>query len=192
MQQLKEANGFSRGQAVIMLCETSGDDHDGNYQTVPAGAAATIDSIRRYAGAQGVGFTLVIDTGKLNAGGDHLYIVNEFDEADGDPARFFRAAPVEEGTPVLFRRSRGKNPEITAVFPCEPWDGDNMTCYAQVGQHGACSILWYWRTRAATPEQYESLKKELEGAPFGYRLKVYSRIQPWMHAKRREAARKTG
>lgn len=104
--------------------------------------------------------------------------------------------PDADETPVVFRKSRIKEPEgraaeITAVFPCEPSDyqGYNMSCYAHIGQHGGCSQGWYRTTRAAKPEEYADLKQELESGPYGYRLKVYSRIQPWMNDRRRAAAR---
>lgn len=87
-----------------------------------------------------------------------------------------------EETPVLFRvHRRIKEPdadaEVTAVFPCEPatYDGDTMTCYAHVGQHGGCSLGWYQETRPATPAEYARLKAELESEPYGYRLKIYQR-----------------
>ena len=81
-------------------------------------------------------------------------------------------------TPVIFRADRGKDPEITAVFPCEPHDlqGLSMSCYAHIGQHGGCCLEWYHKTRAAKPEEYADLKRELEAAPFGYRLKIYKRM----------------
>ena len=53
-----------------------------------------------------------------------------------------------------------------------------MTCYAHVGQHGACGLAWYYNTRSATPEEYADLKAELESPPYGYRLKVYKRMTP--------------
>lgn len=83
-------------------------------------------------------------------------------------------------TPVVFRASRTKDAEVTAVFPCEPWDyqGYEMTCYVHVGQHGGCRRAWYNKTRWARPEEYASLKADLEA--LGYRLKVYRRIQPFM------------
>jgi hypothetical protein len=101
-------------------------------------------------------------------------------------------------TPVLFRKMRGKqyeNDGVTAVFPCEPHDllqGScyTMSCYMHVGQHGGCSYRWYRATVAAKPEEYASLKAELEGAPFGYRLKVYQRMQPWMREARDKEARR--
>jgi hypothetical protein len=81
-------------------------------------------------------------------------------------------------TPVVFRADRKKDPEITAVMPCEPADSDGvyMTCYAHVGQHGSCSHTWYNRTRAAKPAEYAALLAELIG--LGYKPKVYRRIQP--------------
>ncbi len=81
-------------------------------------------------------------------------------------------------TPVVFRADRNKNPEITAVFPCEPSDiaGHFMTCYAHIGQHSGCSYDWYNRTRAAKPDEYADLLAELIG--LGYKPKVYKRIQP--------------
>lgn len=79
-------------------------------------------------------------------------------------------------TPVCFRKDRKRDPEITAVLPCEPHDveGRHMTCYAHVGQHSGCSWQWYYGTRAAKPEEYASLLAELVG--LGYRPKVYKRV----------------
>jgi len=92
-----------------------------------------------------------------------------------------------EVTPVVFRRERRKDGEVTAVFPTIPADveGRQMTCYAHVGQHGGCSLAWYNGTRAAKPEQYRDLAREIE--QLGYRLKVYARIQP-AHRKAFDAA----
>ena len=92
-------------------------------------------------------------------------------------------------TPVIFRADRGGDfkDNITAVFPCEPYDqaGYDMACYARMGQHAGCSQAWYATTRAATHAEYADLQRELESAPYGYRLKIYSRIQPWMRETRR-------
>lgn len=96
-------------------------------------------------------------------------------------------------TPVVFRAQREAGELwITAVFPCEPadLDGYKMTCYAHVGQHGACDQGWLRRTRAAKPAEYADLQCELESAPFGYRFKVYKRIQPWMRDARFAEARR--
>jgi hypothetical protein len=93
-----------------------------------------------------------------------------------------------EETPVLFRVSRApkrNGAEVAAVFPCVPADtsGDHMTCYTHVGQHGACSFGWYATTRAAKPAEYAGLKRELESAPYGYRLNAYKRLAAPLRAK---------
>ena len=100
----------------------------------------------------------------------------------------------EHETPVLFRVHRAPKKyggEVTAVFPCEPWDtlGQYMTCYAHIGQHSSCDFSWYQKTRPATETEYSDLKRELEGPPYGYRLKVYQRMQPAHREKLRKAAR---
>ena len=62
-------------------------------------------------------------------------------------------------TPVIFRRFDG---EVIAVFPATSWDrAGNMTCYAHVGQHGACSLEWYRDTVPASLEESMELRAEL-------------------------------
>lgn len=94
-------------------------------------------------------------------------------------------------TPVIFRATRSGlfKGVVTAVFPCDAGDvaGDTISCFEHIGQHSACSTEWYNATRAAKPDEYAGLIKELEGNPYHYRLKVYQRIQPWMRNMRREA-----
>jgi hypothetical protein len=102
---------------------------------------------------------------------------------------------VADITPVIFRTERSDpfKGDVTAVFPCDPFDnyGRQMSCFAHVGQHSGCDLTWYWNTRAATPVEYAALKRELESAPYGYQLKVYKRIQPWMRDERFKTARAT-
>lgn len=102
--------------------------------------------------------------------------------------------PDTEITPVLFRAERsGKfKGDVTAVFPCDPSDinGYHMSCFAHVGQHSGCCYAWYRNTRAATPAEYARVELELESAPYGYRFKVYKRIQHWMDESRRTEARR--
>ena len=85
-------------------------------------------------------------------------------------------------TAVLFRVERAGEFKgtVTAVFPDEVThvaSTELMTCYGHIGQHGSCSRDWLRTTRPATPEEYASLKSELEAAPYEYCLKVIKRIQ---------------
>lgn len=86
-------------------------------------------------------------------------------------------------TAVLFRMPRNTRKhgrEVTAIFPCEPADaaGTLMACYSRTGQHSSCSLDWLKATRPAEPAEYAALQRDLERAPYGYRLKVYQKIQP--------------
>jgi len=91
--------------------------------------------------------------------------------------------PDTEETPVLFRYDHD---EVTAVFPTIPGTNDpwSMTCYAHVGQHGSCDLGWYHTTRPATEAEYASLKRELESAPYGYKLKVCRRMNASFRERR--------
>lgn len=96
-----------------------------------------------------------------------------------------------EETPVLFRRwprervitptgkSEWAGGDVIAVFPTHTGTNESHTCssFAHVGQHGSADHGIMHRTRRAKPGEYADLKKELESAPYGYRLKVYSRWQ---------------
>ena len=64
---------------------------------------------------------------------------------------------------VIFRKDRGKDATVTAVFPTEPasYHYGEMTCYSHVGQHSGCSHNWYIATRAANPAEYADLLAEL-------------------------------
>lgn len=96
----------------------------------------------------------------------------------------------DDVTPVLFRAdTENGTTYITAVFPTDPGTNDfgTMSCYAHIGQHGSCSLGWYRETRAAKPEEYEPLKRELEAKPYKYKFKIYRRIQPWMRGARCKA-----
>jgi hypothetical protein len=81
---------------------------------------------------------------------------------------------------------------IIALFPDEPGTNDPATCisYMHVGQHGSASMhLVYGEprtTRAASPDEYADLKRELEKPPYEYRLKAIRRT-PKDSAEIREA-----
>lgn len=83
-------------------------------------------------------------------------------------------------TKVIFRKwPEREGGQILALFPEEPHDHDGYycVCYERIGQHGAADPQGcVSRTRPAKPAEYASLKRELESAPFHYRLKVMRRI----------------
>lgn len=62
--------------------------------------------------------------------------------------------------------------DIFAVFPLEPasLDPEEMMCYAHFGQHGGCLIDALKGRALASPEEYRSLKEELE--EIGYELEI--------------------
>lgn len=100
-------------------------------------------------------------------------------------------------TIVLFRTDKSGpfKGDVTAVFPCEPFTSEwDMTCYAHVGQHSACTMGWYYHTtRPATPEEYADLKAELEsyGPPDAhYVLDVRKRMPSDAIEQRRAIMRK--
>lgn len=86
-----------------------------------------------------------------------------------------------EKLPVLFRAAKAHNPEITAVFPTLEAGPGEMTCYAHIGQHGACALEWYYmHTRPAKPHEYAPLLRELRGiyerGPDPVELVVYKQM----------------
>lgn len=90
-------------------------------------------------------------------------------------------------TDVLFRATKSGQfkGEVTAVFPAEPGSPGYMSCYAHTGQHSDCSFDWYYTTRPATPDEYRSLKSELES--IGYVLRTVHRVTRAHARARREA-----
>lgn len=65
--------------------------------------------------------------------------------------------------------------EVIAIMPGISEGGHNVRSYVQIGQHGACSRRVIWDTKPATPEEYASIKRELESAPYHYRFRVIKR-----------------
>lgn len=109
--------------------------------------------------------------------------------------------PDTEITPVIFRKWKSErvkdthtgkfywhNDGVIALLPAECGTHEPHTCssYMHVGQHGSCEPHGLMNsTRPATPEEYADLKHELESAPYGYRFRVYKRLQPSFLASRR-------
>jgi len=77
-------------------------------------------------------------------------------------------------TLVIFRK--WSNGDIVALFPLKPEcrQGYLCSCYEHVGQHGACDPLITRDTKAATPEEYASLARELR--LIGYVLRIGKRV----------------
>jgi hypothetical protein len=95
----------------------------------------------------------------------------------------------KDKTIVVFRKY--SDGEIIALFPEIPADYHGALCdsYMHVGQHGSASCSDVSQnTKLASPAEYASLKRELEG--IGYNLSVRERITPSMRATRMRAPRR--
>ncbi len=68
-------------------------------------------------------------------------------------------------TPVIFRAERSGDfkGEVTAVLPTIDANPGKLTVYAHIGQHSEATRGWYNETRAATPDEYAGLMRELSG-----------------------------
>jgi hypothetical protein len=77
-------------------------------------------------------------------------------------------------TKVIFRKF--KDGEIIAIFPELQANENKQYCmsYLHVGQHGAADYCLINGLKPATPEEFASLKEELES--IGYNLEVKKRI----------------
>lgn len=106
------------------------------------------------------------------------------------------AATREPITPVIFRRmNKGHGGEVVAVFPTDAasYQAHECGCYFHVGQHGQCDPWHIMRnSKLARPAEYADLKAELEAAPYGYRFKVYTRLQRKWHEERAAELRRQG
>ncbi len=87
-------------------------------------------------------------------------------------------------TPVRFLTDKPDREygSVFAYFPYMDYNfdlygHDYKSCYARVGQHGKCAKDYAKGCKEATPEEYESLRRELED-DIGYRLKVLNRASP--------------
>ena len=87
----------------------------------------------------------------------------------------------EQPTAVVFRvwnhkPDKGFNGDVIALFPSLPEYGGNVLCYEHIGQHSAADYARVIEcTRPAKPEEYASLRRELEAAPYRYNLRVIAR-----------------
>ena len=92
-----------------------------------------------------------------------------------------------EKTQVIFRK--WANGDIIALFPRIPANGFpwEMLSYEHVGQHGGASMGIIDKTRPAKPDEYATLKAELEGR--GYVLDIRQRMSHADAMARHEATR---
>lgn len=80
---------------------------------------------------------------------------------------------------VVFRKWNQRNGGgVIALFPdliANHFNGTHES-YEHVGQHGGASYdMVIASSKPATPEEYSALKRELEGVPYHYQLKVIKR-----------------
>jgi len=79
-----------------------------------------------------------------------------------------------EPTIVEFRVWRAEPHGVLALFPEEPERDGYVSSYEHIGQHGRANYNGCMRlTRPASPDEYASLKTELER--LGYKLDVRQR-----------------
>ena len=120
------------------------------------------------------------------------YTDDKFEETQQAPT-----AAAEPLTKVAFRfwfdgPGDRKNGEVTAIMPeilgtADPY---TCTCYAHMGQHGACNMsIVNQCSRPATAEETARLLAELES--LGYRVEIIKRLnqQAYLDARRAELAR---
>ena len=70
----------------------------------------------------------------------------------------------EQTIEVMYRKYKDHSGEVLAVFPYEAHDraGLFVTCYAHIGQHGGAQMAHVLTaTRPATPDEYDSLHREI-------------------------------
>jgi hypothetical protein len=83
-----------------------------------------------------------------------------------------------ETTVVVFRKwtrqcDQGPGDDVIALFPEIPGSPGMCESFEHFGQHGSAGYDGVLSiTRAATPDEYADLKRELEAEPYGYRLDV--------------------
>jgi len=78
-------------------------------------------------------------------------------------------------TLVVFRKWKDTG-DVIALFPAIEGYRGACSSYMRVGQHSDADYYGVTRkTVPATEAEYAPLKRELEGAPFGYRFKVIRR-----------------
>lgn len=80
-------------------------------------------------------------------------------------------------TIVVFRKwPKSEGGDVMALFPYEEEGNGYCSSYQHLGGHGGADYrVCVDRTKPAKPEEYAALKRELESAPYCYRLVVRQR-----------------
>lgn len=93
----------------------------------------------------------------------------------------------KQTTKVIFRYFQG---EVIALFPEEPAaiGGYTCSCYGYGGHGSADPFYVMASSRPATPDEYASMKRELESEPYRYNLAVRKRHTKFMRANWQKAA----
>lgn len=80
-------------------------------------------------------------------------------------------------TSVIFRKYKNDEQDIIALMPYESWKiTRGCMSYMHIGQHSESDYDFVISiTNPATPDEYKSLKNELES--LGYNLKIIKRAQ---------------
>ncbi len=77
---------------------------------------------------------------------------------------------------IFLVHGKGEDKDVYAFFYNEKESGDGTALlygsYSELGQHSGSSLEYAKESRLATPEEYSSLKKELESPPYGYDLVI--------------------
>lgn len=61
---------------------------------------------------------------------------------------------------VIYRMSRGEVVAAIGGYECNPC---KVMTYMHIGQHGEADRAWFTNLKAARPDQYAELHKELKG-----------------------------
>jgi hypothetical protein len=95
-------------------------------------------------------------------------------------------------TVVVFRKFT--DGQVIALFPRDPGSSSNWydcDSYMHVGQHSSADPGLVNETEPASPDEYATLKRELEQQPYGYLFKVQQRITRHDNAAREAEWKRT-
>lgn len=80
------------------------------------------------------------------------------------------------------KRDKDEPTQVFAYFPDEKWNYTENTCYAHIGQHGACDPAYATECEPATQDEYRDLLRELTDI-VGYNVEVVN-ADKWLASQR--------